>query len=127
MIFGQLDGALNKFLQFIGKVVFLIPRRQGLDLRRRCAVPAQAIKNIFSVRQKHNAKKGYFPQIRIGFSTKFYILSRKIDTKRGFGYNRGSFCIGSFTLTGELTKKGHFGYDKKLFYINFFGKTTAFR
>ena len=34
------DGALNKFLQFIGKVVFLIPCRQGLDLRRHCAVPA---------------------------------------------------------------------------------------
>ena len=96
-------------------------------LRCSCTVPAQAIKNIYSVRQKHNAKKGYFPQIRIGFSAKFYILSRKIDTKRGFGYNRGSFCISSFTLTGELTKKGHFGCDKKPFYINFFGKTTAFR
>ena len=92
-------------------------------LRHSCAIPAQAIKNIFSVRQKHNAKKGYFPQIRVGFSAKFYILSRKIDTKRGFGYTRGSFCIGPFTLTGELTKKGH---DKKSFYIHFFGKTTAF-
>ena len=85
------------------------------------------ITDIVSVRQKHNAKKGYFPQIRIGFSAKFYILSRKIDTKRGFGYNRGSFCIGSFTLTVEFTKKGHFDYDKNPIYINFFGKTTALR
>ena len=92
-----------------------------------CTVPVQVIKNIFSVRQKHNAKKGYFAQIRIGFSTKFYILSRKIDTKRASIVTKASFCIGSFTLTGELTTKGHFGYDKKPFYINFFGKTTAFR
>ena len=71
-------------------------------------------------------KKVTFLKLELGFPQNF-ILSRKIDTKRGFSYNRGSFCIGSFTLTGELTKKGHFGYDKKLFYINFFGKTTAFR